>query len=63
MGNLRERSFEEIWHSTRAEEVRCAVKNCTRNCWMIGSVSQQMKKNVWIPAKWIMEQKLLKALS
>ncbi len=60
MGNLKEKSFEEIWNSKRADEVRAMVKNCPKNCWMIGSVSQQMQKYIWIPAKWIIKHKFLK---
>jgi len=60
MGNLKESLFEEIWTSHRAFEIRNAVRNCTKNCWMIGSVSQQMKKNIKIPLSWIIKHKFLK---
>lgn len=49
MGNLKEKTFDEIWNGKRAEEVRVMVKNCKKNCWMIGSVAQQMQKNIKIP--------------
>ena len=62
MGNLRSRSFAEIWHSQDAEEIRQKVRACKKNCWMIGSVSQQMKKKVWIPATWILRSKLTKEM-
>jgi len=60
MGNLEEKSFEEIWNSTEAKKVRQQVKNCQKNCWMIGSVSQQMKKYIWKPGMWIVKHKFLK---
>ena len=60
MGNLGESSFENIWHSKRAVEIRKNVKDCKKNCWMIGSVSQQMKKNILTPALWILRHKFLK---
>lgn len=60
MGNLKDRSFEDIWNSKRAEEVRQLVKTCNKNCWMIGSVSQQMKKNLKIPLLWIIKHKFIK---
>ncbi len=60
MGNLKEKSFDEIWNSEKAEEIRGEVKNCEKNCWMIGSVSQQMKKQIWKPGKWILKHKFLK---
>jgi Fe-coproporphyrin III synthase len=59
MGNLKEKSFDEIWNGERAEKVRDMAKNCGKNCWMIGSVSQQMKKYIWKPGYWIIKQKFL----
>jgi len=60
MGNLRERSFDEIWNGSEAERIRDRVRNCKENCWMIGSVGEMMKKNVAIPVKWILKSKFLK---
>jgi MoaA/NifB/PqqE/SkfB family radical SAM enzyme len=60
MGNIRNQTFSEVWNSQNAVAIREKVKECTNNCWMIGSVSQQMKKNVWLPVRWILEQKFLK---
>lgn len=59
MGNLKAQEFDEIWNSKKAYEIREKVKNCPRNCWMIGSVSQQMKKYIWKPASWIFKHKFL----
>jgi Fe-coproporphyrin III synthase len=58
MGNLKEKPFEEIWTSKEAEEVRCKVKNCDKNCWMIGSVSPAMKKRIAEPLKWVIRKKM-----
>jgi len=58
MGNLRERSFDEIWHSQKAEEVRARVRNCQKNCWMIGSAAPAMKKRIGVPIRWIIQRKL-----
>ena len=58
MGNLREQTFNEIWNSRKAEEVRKQVKNCQKQCWMIGSASPAMKKRFWVPAMWVMKNKL-----
>ncbi len=60
LGNLKERTFDEIWTSAEADKIRQNVRSCTKNCWMIGSVSQQMKKNLWTPAKWILRNKFLR---
>lgn len=58
MGNLNNQSFEEIWDSQKADEVRTQVKNCSKECWMIGSASPAMKKRIWIPTKWVIKNKL-----
>jgi MoaA/NifB/PqqE/SkfB family radical SAM enzyme len=58
-GNLREQSWQEIWHSAKAEQVREHVRNCPKQCWMMGSVSQEMKKHVATPLKWVIKHKWL----
>lgn len=58
MGNLHRQSFDEIWHSDQAERVRALVKNCPKQCWMIGSASPAMKKRIAIPLKWVIKNKL-----
>lgn len=59
MGNLNEcSSWEELWESPQAEEVRKKVRCCDRNCWMIGSVSPAMHKYIWTPAIWVLRHKL-----
>jgi len=59
MGNLNNQTFEEIWHSEKAKTVRCNVKNCDKNCWMIGSAAPAMKKRIWVPLFWVLKHKLL----
>lgn len=54
MGNIKKKSFEEIWNSEQAEKVRQKVANCKGNCWMIGSVSHIMREKIWIPIWWIL---------
>lgn len=58
MGNLHEEPFEAIWRSPRAEEVRKQVKECRKECWMIGSASPAMKKRIGVPLKWVVKNKL-----
>ncbi|MDD3333915.1 MAG: radical SAM protein [Eubacteriales bacterium] len=58
MGNLKDMDWEELWHSPQAEAVRAQVKNCPRNCWMIGSASPAMHKRIWVPGSWILRHKL-----
>jgi len=57
-GNIKERSFSEIWNSPQAEEVRNRVGNCDQNCWMIGSVGHLMRQKIWKPLFWIARHKL-----
>lgn len=62
MGSLKERSFEDIWKSPEARDVRARVCRCDANCWMIGSVSPAMKKHLATPALWVARAKLTKSL-
>jgi len=57
MGNLREKSFEEIWNSEKAGKIKEKVKACPKNCWMIGTASPAMKKNILKPSVWIIKNK------
>jgi radical SAM protein with 4Fe4S-binding SPASM domain len=58
MGNLNEEGFERIWAGERAEAIRRQVKECPKNCWMIGTAAPVMKKHIWKPALWVLRQKL-----
>lgn len=59
MGNIRSgKSFEEIWNSEQADEVRRHVRNCPKNCWMVGTASPVMKKHIAKPAAWVVGNKL-----
>lgn len=60
MGNLNRQSWEELWNSEQAEKVRSFVRNCDRNCWMIGSVSPAMHKYIYKPAAWVIKHKFLR---
>ncbi len=57
MGNLNTQSWEELWNSSEAEQVRKKVRSCNRECWMIGSVSPAMHKYIWKPALWVLKHK------
>lgn len=59
MGNLNNQTWEDLWNSDLAENVRKKVRNCNRNCWMIGSVSPAMHKYIWIPLLWVIKHKFL----
>lgn len=57
MGNLNKNSFDEIWTSPKAKEIREKVKNCPKNCWMIGTAAPVMKKYISKPALWVIKNK------
>ena len=58
MGNLHEQDFNTIWSSSQAEKIRQQVKNCDKQCWMIGSAAPAMKKRIGVPLKWVAINKL-----
>ena len=60
MGNLNEQTFDELWNSEAAETVRQKVRCCSRNCWMIGSVSPAMHKYILKPMFWVLKHKFLR---
>ena len=60
MGNLNTQSWDDLWNSKEADEVRQKVRVCDRNCWMIGSVSPAMHKYIWVPFFWVIKHKFLR---
>jgi radical SAM protein with 4Fe4S-binding SPASM domain len=59
MGNMRNGgSFEDIWFSKKAEEVRAKVKTCPKNCWMVGTASPVMHKYKTRILPWILRNKI-----
>jgi Fe-coproporphyrin III synthase len=58
MGNLKTQSWDEIWNGVKAHDVRNAVKNCKRNCWMIGSAAPAIWHHPVKPALWVLGNKI-----
>lgn len=58
MGNLKEQSWEDIWNSKRAQEVREMVKDCRKNCWMIGSAAPAIWQHPVKPVLWVLKEKV-----
>lgn len=58
MGNLHKQSFDEIWNGEQARAVREKVRNCPKNCWMIGTAAPVMKKYIKSPTLWVLRNKL-----
>ncbi|MBN1766761.1 MAG: radical SAM protein [Sedimentisphaerales bacterium] len=61
LGNIKNSDFYDIWNSRQAQVVREKVGYCQHNCWMMGSVSEIMKKNISVPLKWVIKKKYLSA--
>jgi radical SAM protein with 4Fe4S-binding SPASM domain len=57
MGSLHDNTFEEIWNSEQAESVRKMVRNCPKNCWMIGTAGPAMKKHIIKVTAWVAREK------
>lgn len=58
MGNIHQHTFNEIWESKQAAIVREKVRNCPKNCWMVGTASPVMHKYIKYPLKWALQNKL-----
>lgn len=59
MGNIKNApSFNDIWFSDKARQVRELVRTCPKNCWMVGTAAPVMKKYFKHPAKWVISSKL-----
>lgn len=59
MGNIRQTpSFDALWNSEQANHVRALVRNCPKNCWMVGTAAPVMKKYLKHPLKWALRNKL-----
>jgi radical SAM protein with 4Fe4S-binding SPASM domain len=59
MGSIRKNStFEEIWFSEQANNVRNLVRTCPKNCWMVGTAAPVMKKYISKVAPWVVKAKL-----
>jgi Fe-coproporphyrin III synthase len=56
-GNIKEKTFPEIWNGPEASEARQRVSCCDRNCWMIGSVGHLIRRKLWVPVFWIARNK------
>jgi len=59
MGNIRRAAtFDEIWNSEQAQQVREKVSCCSKNCWMVGTAAPVMKKYIRHPLQWMLKNKM-----
>jgi MoaA/NifB/PqqE/SkfB family radical SAM enzyme len=57
LGNLKTHTWDEIWKSKRADEVRSMVKLCPKKCWMIGSAAPAIYSHPLGPLLWVLKNK------
>lgn len=62
MGNLRTQSWEDIWNSQRAQDVRGMVRACKKHCWMMGSAAPAILQRPAGPLLWVLKNKMRLAL-
>lgn len=58
MGNLKNASFEEIMHSSKAAKIMSKVRNCKKNCCFIVTERHDMVRRPWKPVYWVLKNKL-----
>jgi MoaA/NifB/PqqE/SkfB family radical SAM enzyme len=58
MGDLTRQSFEDLWHSEQAEEVRRRVASCKERCWMTGTAVPAMRRHPLGPILWVLKNKI-----
>jgi MoaA/NifB/PqqE/SkfB family radical SAM enzyme len=58
MGNLKKQTWDEIWNSERAKNVRQMVKDCNKDCWMIGNAAPAIWQHPFKPVMWVLKNKL-----
>ncbi|NIM19401.1 MAG: radical SAM protein [Candidatus Latescibacteria bacterium] len=62
MGDLKGKSFEEVWESEQAETMRKKIKGCEQ-CWMICTARSALKKNLPGAFGWIAKEKIKSRLT
>jgi len=60
IGNVRERSFADLWSGAKAGEVRSDVSGC-RKCWMVCTSRTQIRRHPFSVVAWIAREKLKNA--
>jgi MoaA/NifB/PqqE/SkfB family radical SAM enzyme len=55
IGNLRERSFADLWCSEEAQQIRRQVSGC-RQCWMVCTARAQIARHPVAVGSWVMRQ-------
>lgn len=57
LGNLKDHSFETIWHSKKASEFRRLANDCHK-CWMVCTAKTAMRRSLYKPFFWLVKNKI-----
>jgi MoaA/NifB/PqqE/SkfB family radical SAM enzyme len=57
-GNLCRQSWEEIWDGAHAKAVRLTARACGRNCWMMGSAAEPIKRHKAAALRWMLARRV-----
>jgi MoaA/NifB/PqqE/SkfB family radical SAM enzyme len=63
LGNLYDQNWDDIWTSKQAGKVRATVKQCNKNCWMIGSAAPAIWHHPLKPLSWVVNEKIRRMLT
>jgi Fe-coproporphyrin III synthase len=58
LGNLKQQTFDQLWTSHEAEQIRGEISGC-EGCWMMCTARTQLKRNVVKAAAWVVKKKVL----
>jgi MoaA/NifB/PqqE/SkfB family radical SAM enzyme len=64
LGNLRQKSWNDLLNGPTAKEIRVRVSRCKQNCWMVGSAKTAMRNPRFAslpkraPLSWVLKNKL-----
>ena len=58
MGDMKVQTFEEVWGSRKADEVRAFAPTCPVNCWMVCTARESIKSHPVTVAGWVLGRKL-----
>ncbi len=59
LGNLTEKTFDDIWESAAAVDARRFASSCPRRCWMACTVTPFIRKNIAQAALWVLSRKIM----
>jgi len=62
MGNLTERSFDDLWRSEEAQAVRRRLAGCAHGCWMVCSARMPMRRHPLRVLGWALWHRFLGGL-